>query len=206
MHNPLRYQITEYDCGPTSMLNAVSFLFPREEIPPEIIRNIMIYCLDCFGEDGTSGKCGTSHMAMMFLSHWINSYGQAGHLAVSSRYLSGREVSLSQNGYLRDTLRRGGAAVVRVDLEGWHYVLLTGIRDGEVRLFDPYFLKNPLPDPTMKIVTDHPTEYNRIIPASCFDREVRELYAFGPYEEREAVLLFNEHTKLTEEKTVEYII
>ena len=30
--------------------------------------------------------------------------------------------------------------------------------------------------------------------------------AFGPYETREAVLLFNGHTRLTEEQTVEYII
>ena len=37
MNNPLRYQMTEYDCGPTSMLNAVSYLFRREEIPPEIV-------------------------------------------------------------------------------------------------------------------------------------------------------------------------
>lgn len=77
MNNPLRSQLTEYDCGPTSMLHAVSYLFPRDDIPPEIVRSIMLYCLDCFGEDGTSGKCGTSCMAMMFLSNWINGYRQA---------------------------------------------------------------------------------------------------------------------------------
>ena len=49
MHNPLRYQISSYDCGPTSLLNAISYLFPREEIPAEIIRNIMFYSLDCYG-------------------------------------------------------------------------------------------------------------------------------------------------------------
>ena len=38
MKNPLHYQLSEYDCGPTSMLNAMSFLFSREEIPPEIVR------------------------------------------------------------------------------------------------------------------------------------------------------------------------
>lgn len=38
MDNPLRYQMTEYDCGPTSMLNAVSYLFRRDEIPPELTR------------------------------------------------------------------------------------------------------------------------------------------------------------------------
>ena len=41
MKNPLHYQLTEYDCGPTSLLNAISFLFEREEIPPEVIRNII---------------------------------------------------------------------------------------------------------------------------------------------------------------------
>ena len=96
MKNPLHYQMTEYDCGPTSMLNAISYLFHREEIPPEIVRNIMLYCLDCFGPDGASGKCGTSCMAMMFLSNWLSGFGQAGHLPVSSQYLSGREVNFSQ--------------------------------------------------------------------------------------------------------------
>ena len=49
MKSPLRYQFSEYDCGPTTMLNAVSYLFEREEIPPEIIRNVMLYSLVRFG-------------------------------------------------------------------------------------------------------------------------------------------------------------
>ena len=71
MKNPLRYQLSEYDCGPTSMLNALAFLFEREDIPPEAVRNIMLYCLDCYGSDGESGKRGTSCAAMMFLSNWL---------------------------------------------------------------------------------------------------------------------------------------
>ena len=206
MNNPLRYQMTEYDCGPTSMLNAVSYLFPRDEIPPEIIRSIMLYCLDCFGEDGASGKCGTSCMAMMFLSNWINGYGQTGRLPISSKYLSGESVSFAQNSLLRDTPGRGGAAVVRVDLEGWHYVLLTHIRGEQVYLFDPYYLAKPFDDPAFQMVEDHPCEYNRIVPIRCMERSERELYAFGPAEKREAILLFNEQTVLTAERTVEYMI
>ena len=34
MKVPLRYQVTNYDCGPTSLLNGLSILFEREEIPP----------------------------------------------------------------------------------------------------------------------------------------------------------------------------
>ena len=137
MKNPLHYQLSEYDCGPTSLLNAMSYLFRREDLPPEIIRNIMLYCLDCYGADGASGKSGTSCMAMMFLSNWLNGFGQAGHLPISSRYLSGEAVNFRQNGSLWNALRQGGAAVVRLDFDGWHYVLLTGIENDLVYLFDP---------------------------------------------------------------------
>ena len=35
MKSPLRYQVTQYDCGPTTMTNAILYLFEREEIPCE---------------------------------------------------------------------------------------------------------------------------------------------------------------------------
>ena len=72
MKNPLHYQLSEYDCGPTTMLNAISFLFEREEISPVLIRNVMLYCLDCYNEEGIMGKRGTSTAAMMFLCNWLN--------------------------------------------------------------------------------------------------------------------------------------
>lgn len=206
MDNPLRYQMTEYDCGPTSMLNAVSYLFRRDEIPPELPRNIMLYCLDCFGEDGSTGRRGTSRMAMMFLSNWLNGFGETGHLPVSSRYLSGRAVNFSQNGALRDALCRGGAAVVRVDLEGWHYVLLTRIEGDRVYLFDPYYHDGPFDDPELRVIDDQLYAYNRILPVRYLEREEIAVYALGPFEGREAILLFNRNTALTEEDTVEYFI
>ena len=98
MKNPLHYQFSEYDCGPTSMQNAISFLFEREEIPPEVLRNIMLYCLDCYSSEGVPGKSGTSCAAMMFLSNWLNSMGNLGILPVKSRYLSGKEVYLGNEG------------------------------------------------------------------------------------------------------------
>jgi hypothetical protein len=204
--NPRRYQLSEYDCGPTSLLNAMSYLFQREEIPPEIVRNIMLYCLDCYGSDGTSGKSGTSHMAMMFLSNWLNGFGQAGHLPISSRYLSGRAVNLDENGEIRDALRRGGAVVALVDFDGWHYVLFTKISGDLVYIFDPYYRDKPFSGEDIQMVADRPMDYNRVVPSRYFQRETREVYSFGPMEQREAVLLFNENTRLTAEATVEYMI
>ena len=95
MKNPLHYQISEYDCGPTSMLNAIIYLFDREQIPPDIIRSIMLYCLDCYGACGAPGKSGTSCAAMMFLSNWLNGCGTAGLLSISSRFIRSKRANRS---------------------------------------------------------------------------------------------------------------
>ena len=108
MKNPLHYQLSEYDCGPTTMLNAVSYLFDREEIPPELIRNVMLYSLDCYGKGGAPCKAGTSRMAMMFLANWLDGYGQATSLPLSSVYLAGKAVSVRPESRVLDALHRGG--------------------------------------------------------------------------------------------------
>jgi hypothetical protein len=198
--------MTEYDCGPTSLLNALSFLFEREEIPPEVVRSVMLFCLDNYGADGFSGKSGTSHTAMLFLSHWLDGFGQTGRLTLSSAYLSGQEVNLGQNSRLRDALLRGGAAVVRADLDGWHYILLTGIRGENVYAFDPYRTDGAFPIEGVQATDERPEQYNRVIPARLLEQEAVRPYAFGPMETREAVLLFNTKNALTAEKTVEYMI
>ena len=206
MKNQLHYQLSEYDCGPTSLLNAISFLFEREEIPPEILRNIMLYSLDCYGSEGAPGKSGTSCTAMMFLSNWLDGYGRTGNLPISSQYISGKAVVVHQDSKINDALRRGGVAVVRLYYDVAHYVLLTEERDGNVLMFDPYYQTEAFPQKDIIATLEHPLSYNRIVPFSYFNRESHDLYALGEMDSREAVLLFNEQTKLTAEKTIEYFI
>lgn len=206
MKNPLHYQLSEYDCGPTTMLNAISYLFEREEIPPEIIRNIMLYCLDCYNAEGVFGKSGTSRFAMMFLSNWLNGVGEAGHLSITSQYLSGRRVYIGNDSYINDALHRGGVAVIRLYYEEPHYVLLTGEKNGQVMMFDPYYRVEPYQEKDILLISEHPYTYNRIVPEIYFNQESFDLYALGPVKDREAVLLFNEKTKLTQESTIEYFI
>ncbi|MDO4169305.1 MAG: peptidase C39 [Lachnospiraceae bacterium] len=206
MKNPLHYQISDYDCGPTSMLNAISFLFQREEIPPEIIRNIMIYCLDCYNIEGIAGKSGTSRVAMMFLSNWLNGFGHTKQLPISSRYISGKSVYLGGESYINDTLRRGGAVVIRLFLDEWHYVLFTGAKDENIYVFDPYFHEESYEDQDIVWTLEHPEAYNCIVPEERFNSQELMLYALGPYEGREAVLLFNEKTVITADDTIEYFI
>ncbi len=204
--NPLRYQISDYDCGPTAVLNAISYLFDREEISPEIIRNTMLYCLDCYGPEGVQGKSGTSRAAIMFLNNWLNGYAATGQLPISCSYLSGRSVYLGNESYVTDTLKRGGAVVVRLFYDEWHYVTLTGITEEGILVFDPYYREEEFPNPEICIDMKNPWHYNRIIPASVFNREVLDWYSFGPVEGREALLIFNSETKIDEGHNIEYFI
>lgn len=205
MKNPLHYQISEYDCGPTSMLNALIYLFDREQIPPDIIRSIMLYCLDCYGACGAPGKSGTSCAAMMFLSNWLNGCGTAGLLTISSRYLSGRNVRIDQQSEINDALHRGGAVVVRLFLDEWHYVLLTGEKDDRIYMFDPYYLPD-LKHEGVCITSSFPFSYNRIVDSSMLNSQQLELYALGDIKTREAVIIYNTDTMLTENNTIEYFI
>ena len=80
---------------------------------------------------------------MMFLSNWLNEFGNLGMMTVSSEYLSGSEVYIGPGSRINQALSHGGAAVVRLFLDEPHYVLLTGVKDGSILLFDPYYWDGP---------------------------------------------------------------
>jgi hypothetical protein len=95
--------------------------------------------------------------------------------------------------------------VVRLFFEGEHYVLLTGEKEGRAFLFDPYYLPDGPVSEEVESTLEQPFRYNRIVPFSCFNRE-KGLYALGCEEDREAVLVFDQRTRLTAEKDIEYFI
>ena len=189
------------------MLNAISFLFAREEIPPEVIRNIMLYCLDCYNNEGIPGKSGTSCAAMMFLTNWLNGFGRLGHLPISGKHLVGDQVFIGPDSLINDALHRGGAVVVLLYLDEPHYILLTGEREDSILAFDPYYCDTPFDSaPDILLTEAHLTSYNRIIPFHYFNCEGNTIYALGPKDTREAVIPYNNATKLTADKTIEYFI
>ena len=194
MKTPLRYQFSEYDCGPACLQNAISYLFDREEIPPEVLRNISLYCLDGYSAEGISGKTGTSATAMMFLSNWLTSYGKTGRLPVACRYLSGAEVHLEEGSQVLEALRQGGTVVQRLILDVGHYILLTGVEGDCALAFDPYHWEGDYDDNSVEVVWDHPDTYNRRIPLRLLNSGSTLDYALGPVEKREAVLIFNTKT------------
>lgn len=205
MKNPLSYQYTEYDCGPTSMLNAISYLFHRGDISPDVIKCIMMYCLDGYNSKGEAYKSGTTKMAMMFLSNWLNQFGKVKKWPIETQVLHGNTVNISENSKLVECLQQGGVCVARVMLGCWHYVLLTGMDSEYIYVFDPYYRKKPFTDKGIIMVTDKPTQMNRKIKHEVFNRVSKENYAFGELDERECILLYNTDTRKTYD-SIEYII
>ena len=176
MKTPLSYQCTEYDCGPTTLLNAVSFLFERKQIAPDLIKYIHMYCLDGFNHRGEIGKSGTSCMAMSFMGSWLNQYRR-----------------------MRDLPIRG-----RVDRGGGHYVLLTGVEGDKVCLFDPYYHEKPYRIRGVSTVTDAPDRMNRKVSWNILNSEEKRYYALGEPERRECMLLYN--TETFQSDNMEYVI
>ena len=85
-------------------------------------------------------------------------------------------------------------------------IAFDGVQGEKLCAFDPYLPEEPLPEKDIVMTDDHPYAYNRVIPFSYFNHTGRTQYALGETARREAVLLFNTHTELTEEQTVEYVI
>jgi predicted double-glycine peptidase len=206
MKNPLSYQATEYDCGPTTMMNAISYLFNREEIPPDVIKYIMLYCLDVYNENGEVGKKGTSCMAMMYISSWLSQFGKVKNFPIGTEYLTKDEVFIGQASKIVTCLQQGGAVVIRLNYDEDHYVLLTGIEDEYVYLFDPYYRTHAFEENGIELIQDAPMKWNRKVYFNYFNKESKEMYALGSKDSREAILLFNKNIQRNPEKTIEYFI
>ena len=115
MKNVLNYQSSEYDCGPTTLTNALRYLFERCDIPPELLKAIALYTLDAYNEEGETGRSGTSAMAMQFLASWFEQFGRCKKIPDLCQLFSGRAGSgVSQQPHRRLSAagRRGGHPVL----------------------------------------------------------------------------------------------
>jgi hypothetical protein len=186
------------------MLNAVSFLFEREDIPPEVPKYVMLYCLDTYDHRGESGKSGTSKMAMMFLANWLNQLSNAKDFPVHCRYLSGKEVTVSENSEIVGALQQGGAVILRLWYDCPHYVLLTGVRGNSLELFDPYYRRRAFCCPGVEMRDT--ISANRRVSFERLNLGKRGYYTLEKPEEREAVVIFNANTRKTPEDTIEYFL
>ena len=187
MKTPLRYQITEFDCGSVSLLNCITYLFKREEIPAELVKAISTYTLDCYDEYGNLGQKGTSREAVQYLSRWITSFSESKDFGVKCKYLAGNNVTLES---IKDCISNGGCVNLRTYQGCEHYVSITNIDDDFVYIFDPYYYpeshyKN---NNHISCITNEPFRYNRKVSITRFLSDHEYEFALGPISKRECVL------------------
>jgi len=188
MKIPLRFQITSFDCGTVSLMNAISYLFEREEIPAELIKAISMYTLDCYDEKGNFGHCGTSRESITFVSNWINNFSKAKDLSIKCKKHEGEEVTLDK---IKKCIAKKGVVLVRLWQKSEHYVLVTDIDDELVYLFDPFYLEENHYDnePEVRMVFDKPFSHNRTVSIKRFISEATKDFAMGKINKREIVLI-----------------
>ncbi len=198
MKNLLNYQTSEYDCGPVTVLNGIRYLFEREDIYPDLVKYITLYCLDTCNESGEPGRHGTSACAINFLADWLNHYGETRNFPIHCEYYSGDQVTITPDSPITRALASGGVVLLHLFLDVAHYVLLTGIEGDRVLLFDPYYEEED--DPALDkeydtdeiyFISDQPKKANRSVSIERINRTTKEYYEMGDFSVRLAMAMFN---------------
>ena len=184
MKSPLRYQITDFDCGSVSLINCVSFLFEREEIPTELIKVISSYTLDCYDDKGRLGNSSINHEIMIFISRWISEYAVQKMIPLICKYARGIGINIL---LIKKVISAGGCVNLRTYRAGEaHYVMITGMDSENMYIFDPYY-KETSTNEAIKIDNTKPFSYNRKVKIEHFLSTSKTELALGPENDREAI-------------------
>lgn len=198
MKNVLLTQTTEYDCGPTTLVNALRFLFEREDIPPALIRTIWLHTNDTYDERGQKGCRGTSKACVRYLCEFFNDYGEHCHFPIRAAFTDKEAAEIAPGSAAIRCLETGGVVMIRCWLENCpHYVLLTGIMEQGVALFDPYEdtqFYDWEQDGVLR-VEDEPRRWNRIVTMDRLNAVDNQDYAMGEVCKRESLLIWNSATE-----------
>ena len=186
MKIPLRFQITEFDCGTVTLQNAISYLHERENIPAEIVRAISLYTLDCYDEKGNIGQGGTSKQAINMMTNWITNYTNSHDFNLTANHYLNKNVTLE---IIQKCINKKGCVVLRTYQDVEHYALITNIKDNKVYIWDPYYLEETYynNDKNIEIIFDKPFDYNRIVDINRFLSTTHKDFALGPINNRECL-------------------
>jgi len=195
MYIPLHYQVSEYDCVPTSLNNAISYLFHRHEIPPMVIQHIYLYCLDTVGRNARFGVEGTSKYAVRLVGNWLNSY-KIKSFSVQTKFLEKEKVCLEKSKKMQMCLRNGGVALCNILLTAReeHYIMIMAVDDEWVYCFDSYrrnYLRG-LKGNVIVLDTNEGRKPNLKIRREWFGSTDTRRFCLGPIALRESLLVWRD--------------
>lgn len=188
MKIPLTFQITEFDCGTTSLLNALLFLYDREEIPVSFLKAIYKYTLDAKGESGIVGEAGTSRNALINLIDWIHDYVDENDFDITFTNLEKENVTRE---LIQECLDNNGCVLARCYQDVEHYVLITKMDDNFTYIFDPYYVEEDyyVNDEEVAVVLNAPFTHNRLVKTNRLFSEEHLDFSLMEISKREVVLI-----------------
>ena len=189
MKVPLRYQNTEYDCGTTSFINALAYLYDREEVPVELLKAVYRYTLDVESEDGIIGKGGTSRNHAEKLARYFVKYANDNkNFNINCIVLSKDKVNLTK---MKNVVDNDGVIIARCWQTVEHYVLITKIDDNFAYIFDPYYLEEDYycNDEDVAIVLHETFTHNRIVKIERLFNEENKDFSLLREQDREVILI-----------------
>lgn len=127
-----RQQIAGYDCAPTAFINALIYLFKREEIPIDVVQGIYVNTLNGGLFHGSSGK------DIAKLSKWLKDYRRKNwDFAVDIDHQVGRKANFDKI----DLVDENVCCIFRVKIARgfWHYITAFYERDDYVYCYDSYY-------------------------------------------------------------------
>ena len=188
MKIPLTFQITEFDCGTTSLLNALLFLFEREEIPVSLLKAIYKYTLDAKGENGIIGEAGTSRYALSSLIDWIKDYIDENDFGITAVNLEKEMVTREA---IQACLDNNGCVLARCYQDVEHYVLITKMDDNFTYIFDPYYVAEDyyVEDEDVAVILNQPFTHNRLVKTNRLFSQEHADFSLMEIGKREVVLI-----------------
>ena len=191
MKIPLRYQNTKYDCGTTSFVNALTYLYDREDIPVELLKAIYEFTLDVKNKEGIVGKGGTSEKHAELLAKYFQEYANE-HVEfnINCEVLYGKDVTIKK---MKEVLDKNGVIIARCWLtDSEHYILITKIDENFAYIFDPYYLKEDyfVNDEDVAMVLHETFTHNRLVKIErLFDESLKD-FSLLEKNKRSVILIY----------------
>lgn len=189
MKIPLRYQNTEYDCGTTSFVNALAYLYEREDIPIELLKAIYRFTLDVKDQEGITGKGGTSRKHSELLADYFVEYANKNdNFDIKCKIFRGEEANLEN---MQEALNKNAVIIARCWQDGEHYVLITKINNNFAYIFDPYYLEENYydNDEDVAMVFHEEFTHNRLVKVDRLLGEAHKDFSLMEKNRRSIILL-----------------
>jgi hypothetical protein len=170
-------------------VNALVWLFERNELPGAVLQHIYAFCLDGI-EHGVAGSYTSEH-AGLALAEWLGEF-KTRSFAVATETVRGGDLHLRPSSRILRWLRHGGVAIadVCVTTHTTHSILALAAGSDYLEFWDPYIrsARYDYGAGASRLETDGHAPNLRLATAWLDTRRIRR-YSFGPLAKRVSVLI-----------------